>query len=160
MILKGFKPRFPVDIDLSMFPTLQSFSLDIAFSPLMAGILLPKTFHIFNKMSGQCSIRDIVIIMGWTSTYPGDITDIVTSHEDWRLFDEVVTGSRFPFLKKLSLEFHLTYRRRVRPSDFPPSYDMSAMLSSGIRRCLPAVSALESVDFVVDIQGPFYSNKG
>lgn len=89
VILKGFKHKFPVDFDLSVFPTLQSFSLDIAFSADMAGILVPKTFHIFNKMSGWCSIRDIVIVM--TITNPDDITDILSSDEDWRLFDVVIT---------------------------------------------------------------------
>ena len=67
--------------------------------------------------------------------------------------------SRFPFLK-LSLEFHLIYWREGHPSDFLPFDDISAMLSTGVRRCLPAISALESVDFVVDIQGSFYSSKG
>jgi hypothetical protein len=160
VILKGLRPEFPADFDLSVFPTLQSFSLDIAFSDIMAGILVPKTFHIFNKMSGWCSIRDIVIIMGWTLSNPDDIANILSSDEDWRLFDEVITGTRFPFLKKLSLEFHLTYwEGEDLPSHFPPFDDISAMLSSGIRRCLPAVSASESVAFVVDIQGSLYSNK-
>jgi hypothetical protein len=151
--LEALRPTFPVNLDLSVFPTLQSFSLDIAFSAIVAGIHIPKTFHIFNQISGRCSIRDIVITMGWTLSNPDDIANILSSDEDWRLFDEVITGSRFPFLKKLSLEFPLKYWREGRPSHLNPFDDISVMLSSGIQRCLPAVSALESVDFVVNIQG-------
>ena len=136
------EPGFPPDFDLSLSPTLESFRLD-TYS--LDSILAPKSFQIFN-VSGQCSIRNIVITMGWSSIDPDHIFH---PEEDWRSLDEIITSSRFPFLTKLSLKFNLEYRDH--PSK--PNFDhISATLSSEIHRCLPAISASDSFAFVVEIQ--------
>ena len=142
----GDEPGFPADFDLSLLPTLESFRLDIYF---WDGILAPKSFQIF-KMSGRCSIHNIVITMGWASFDPDHIFLPFLSDENWRSLDEIITSSRFPFLKKLSLKFCVEYQ-----GDNPskPNFNrVSTILSSEIHSCLPAISASDSFAFVVEIQ--------
>lgn len=144
---KGVNYRFPHVFDLSLFPTLRSFSLDLRFSESNYDMLLLKSLKLFSMVSGRCSIHDIVITMRWTVINPDRITDIFSSGDDWRSFDEVITSSRFPFLANLSLKFDLEY-----PDHHPPFHHVSAKLSDGIRSSLPAISTSESISFVVDIQ--------
>ncbi|KIM42857.1 hypothetical protein M413DRAFT_444501, partial [Hebeloma cylindrosporum] len=131
-------PGFPVALDFSLLPRLRSFRLDIDYSESSNyNILVSKTFQIFEAMSGRCSLHDINL--GWT--FPID-HNIFSSNEDWILFDEVVTSSRFPSLTKLSLRFNLVC------GVYP---DLSLdRLTSGVRRCLPAVSASDSISFTVE----------
>lgn len=110
-------------------------------------MLVLKGLKLSSTVSGQCSIRDIVITMRWTVINPDRITDIFSSGDDWRSFDEVITSSQFPFLVNLSLKFDLEY-----PEHHPPFHHISAELSSGIRSILPAISTSDSISFVVDIQ--------
>lgn len=142
-------PRFPLDFDISLLTALRSFRLELHYPERNDhGILISKSFHIFNKLSGRCSIHEIS--MEWTLRIdPNDITDsICSSNEYWRSFDEVITSSRFSSLTKLLLRFNLEYTK-----DTDISFDrISAILSSAVRRCLPAVSNSDSLSFVVEIQ--------
>ena len=110
-------------------------------------MLLLKSLKLFSMVSGRCSIHDIAITMRWTVINPDCITDIFSSGDDWRSFDEVTTSSQFPFLANLSLKFDLEY-----PEHHPPFHHVSAELSSGIRSILPAISTSGSISFVVDVQ--------